>query len=117
MCEADGISKTSSSDTEVEEPKKRQRTGSLKKDQGSLGRRGSKQMKETKKEYSTTSGDDPDLESDARTPKKLISSKKRHKDSDFFASSDSDFKEHARDERMTPVQEDIQVGFLSSIRS
>ena len=73
-------------------------------------------MKEKKKHYSTTSGDDPDLESDARTPKKLISSKKRHKDSDFFASSDSDFKEHSRDEKMTPVKEDIQVCFSSSVQ-
>ena len=111
--EVDGR-ESSSSDTEVDEPKKRARSGSLKKDQGSNSRRGSKQLKEMVKNYSTTSGDDPDLESDAKTPKRLRN-KKKHKDSDFFASSDSDFKEKQGNVDLKPVEEEIQVnGFASS---
>lgn len=64
-------------------------------------------MKEITKNYSTTSGDDPDLESDAKSPKKFR--KKKHKDSDFFASSDSDSKEKQRRNELRPVEEEIQV--------
>ena len=80
----------------------------MKKDQGSNNsRRGSKQMKEIKANYSTTSGDDPDLESDAKSPKKFR--KKKHKDSDFFASSDSDHKGSHSIVELNPVKEEVQV--------
>ena len=108
--EVDGRS-NSSSDTEVDEPKKKPRSGSLKKDQSSSTKRGGKQIQEMAKAVSTTSGDDPDLESDAKTPKKFLS-KKKHKDSDFFASSDSDYKERERIADLRPVEEEIRVKFL-----
>ena len=105
--EVDGRS-NSSSDTEVDERKKRPSSGSFKKEQGSATKRGSKIIQEKAKATSTTSGDDPDLESDAKTPKKLLS-KKKHKDSDFFASSDSDYKERERNADLRPVEEEIRV--------
>ena len=105
--EVDGRS-NSSSDTEVEEPKKRPRSGSLKKDQANASKRGSKQIQVVTKVFSATSGDDPDLESDAKTPKKFLS-KKQHKDSDFFASSDSDYKEKEGDINLRPVEEEVRV--------
>ena len=91
----------------MDEPKKRPSIGPLKKDQGSI-KRGNKQVQKIGKALSATSGDDPDLESDAKTPKKFLS-KKRHKDSDFFASSDSDSKEKERNDDLIPVEEEIQV--------
>ena len=107
---------SSSSDTDIEEcAKKRPRSGSFKKEQGAGSRRNSKQSKENQKAYSTTSGDDPDLESDAKTPKKFAKSKSKHKDSDFFASSDSDSKISSQGLDLKPVVEENQVSVFDKM--